>query len=352
MAGCLDTSSPRYRRRTPREGVERYVDRAGSAGQSTRRGIACEGGQDGHPRPQGPPSAIPCPAGAGRTLDAGHHPRVGGRGGRLPPHPAPGLGGAALLQRGRPQHACGARRPGRPGEDPAAQEQVAFGRPQYLSVGHGANGAISQGTGMSRPRYWLPGMLLLVLSLSQAAPAATASGPGPAPPPSPAPGAARASGRRTGLAPAAAGTVRADAPSAWLSSAPLFLEAQQVIGNAEGAFQVFRGRDQIRIRYRITNSGTTDYSVRLPGLLVRVNGRPAPFGVTRDPAVKDRPAILPGGMTETGVITAPARAPRQVEIIFALFPSGDRAPGPSRTVPVTFQAMFTGLDDLATSTAH
>jgi len=180
----------------------------------------------------------------------------------------------------------------------------------------------------------------------------TAARPGPAPPPSPAPGAARASGRRTGLAPAAAGTVRADAPSAWLASAPLFLEAQQVIGNAEGTFQVFRGRDQIRIRYRITNSGTTDYSVRLPGLLVRVNGRPAPFGVTRDPAVKDRPAVLPGGMTETGVITAPARAPRQVEIIFALFPAGDRAPGPSRTVPVTFQAMFTGLDDLATSTAH
>lgn len=180
----------------------------------------------------------------------------------------------------------------------------------------------------------------------------TAARPGPAPPPSPAPGGAPASVHRTGLAPAATATVRADAPSAWLAAPPLFLEAEQVIGDAEGTFQVFRGRDQIRIRYRITNNGTADYSVRLPGVLVRVNGRPAPFGVTRDPAVKDRPAVLPGGMMETGVIFAPAHAPRQVEIIFALFPVADRAQGPSRTVPLTFQATFTGLDHLATSTGH
>jgi len=180
----------------------------------------------------------------------------------------------------------------------------------------------------------------------------TAARPGPAPPPSAAPGAAPASVHRTGLAPAAAAPARADAPSQWLASPPLFLEAQQIIGDAEGTFQVFRAPDQIRIRYRITNNGTADYAVRLPGVLVRVNGRPAPFGVTRDPAAKDRPAALPGGMTETGVIIAPARAPRQVEIIFALFPIETRAQGPSRTVPITFQATFAGLDHLAISAAH
>ena len=56
-----------------------------------------------------------------------------------------------------------------------------------------------------------------------------------------------------------------------------------------------------------------------------MNGRPAPFGVTRDPAAKDRPAALPGGMTETGVIIAPAHAPRQVEIANAVF-----TPGPAQ----------------------
>ena len=180
----------------------------------------------------------------------------------------------------------------------------------------------------------------------------TAGRPAPAPRSSPALGAAPAPIHRTGLAPAAAGTVRADAPSAWLTAPPLFLEAQQVIGDAEGTFQVFRGREQVRIRYRITNNGTADYAIRLPAVLVRVNGRPAPFGVTRDPAVKDRPAVLPGGMTETGVIFAPAPAPRQVEIIFALFPIEDRVQGPTRTVPLTFQATFTGLDYLATSVTH
>src|SRR5436853_6963069 len=64
----------------------------------------------------------------------------------------------------------------------------------------------------------------------------TAAHAGPAAPPSPVAGAASPSVHRTGVAPAASAPARADGPSAWLAAPPRFLEAQQIIGDAEGTF--------------------------------------------------------------------------------------------------------------------
>ena len=149
-------------------------------------------------------------------------------------------------------------------------------------------------------------------------------------------------------------SVRVEAPTEPSSPANglPFLEAQQTIGDVVGRFQVIRGRDGVRIRYRIANNGTRVLSIRLSGILVRLNGHLAPFGMARDHVDKDRPATLPGGATETGIITIPLRTARQVEIIFSLFPVEDDKQGPSRVLPVTFQTMFAGLDRLPVSPAQ
>lgn len=127
------------------------------------------------------------------------------------------------------------------------------------------------------------------------------------------------------------------------------LEAQQILRDATGIFQLSRGRGGITIRYRITNRSAADFSIRPNGILVRVDGRLVPFGMSRNNADKGRPAILPPGTTEAGVIRAPAKTPRQVEVIFSVFPVDADRQHPSRMVPTTFQLMFAGLERLASS---
>lgn len=128
-----------------------------------------------------------------------------------------------------------------------------------------------------------------------------------------------------------------------------YLEIQQALPDAQAVFQLFRERSGIKIRYRITNKSASDFTVRPNGVLIRANGRLIPFGMSRNSADRERPAILPAGATEAGAIGAPAKAPRQVEVIFSLFPVEEDRRGPSRTVPVTFQLVFSGLDRLTTS---
>lgn len=128
-----------------------------------------------------------------------------------------------------------------------------------------------------------------------------------------------------------------------------YLEAQQTLKDATGIFQLSRGRGGIAIRYRITNRSGMDFSIRPNGILVRVNERLVPFGMSRDNADRGRPTILPPGTTEAGVIRAPAKAPRQVEVIFSVFPAERNPRRPSRMVPTTFQLMFAGLERLASS---
>ena len=130
-----------------------------------------------------------------------------------------------------------------------------------------------------------------------------------------------------------------------------YLEIQQAFSEAQAVFQLFRERAGVRIRYRITNKGASDVAIRPGGVLVRANGRLIPFGMSRENADKDRPSILPAGATEAGVIGAAVKAPRQVELIFSLFPAEEDRHSPSRTVPTTFQLVFSGLDRLATSTS-
>ena len=126
-----------------------------------------------------------------------------------------------------------------------------------------------------------------------------------------------------------------------------YLEIQQTLRDAAGVFQLFRGPNGIKIRYRVTNQGATDVVIQPNGVLIRVNGRLVPFGMSRDGAAKDRPAVLPPGTTAAGTISAPARAPRQVEVIFSVFPAVDRRQAqPNRTVPTTFQLLFAGLERL------
>jgi hypothetical protein len=127
------------------------------------------------------------------------------------------------------------------------------------------------------------------------------------------------------------------------------LEIQQTVGDTSGIFQLFRGPGGIMIRYRISNQSASDFSIRPTGILIKVNGRSVSFGISRDSADKTKPTVLPSGATETGTINAPVRGPRQVEVIFSLFPVEADRQGPSRTVPMTFQLMFAGLARLPVS---
>ena len=156
----------------------------------------------------------------------------------------------------------------------------------------------------------------------------------PTPPLSAAP---RAGGARSGPR----GEGRADTPQP--------LEAQQTFGEVSGAFQLSRGPGGIKIRYRITNKSATEFSVRPNGVLIRANGRLVPFGMSRDSVDRGHPAVLRPGVVETGMITAPVRAPRQVEMIFTLFPTKEDPQGPGRVVPTSFQILFAGLDGLPAS---
>jgi hypothetical protein len=128
-----------------------------------------------------------------------------------------------------------------------------------------------------------------------------------------------------------------------------YLEIQQALGDTTGVFQLFRSPTSIKIRYRIHNQGSTDFAIRPSGVVVKVNGRSVPFGMSRSNADKTRPALLPSRAAETGIIDAPARGPRQVEVIFSLFPVEEDRQGPNRTGPMTFQFLFAGLARLAVS---
>jgi putative type II/III system pilus formation protein len=139
----------------------------------------------------------------------------------------------------------------------------------------------------------------------------------------------------------------AQAPSA--REAESHLEIQQALGDTMGIFQLFLNPTSITIRYRINNQGTTDFSIRPNGVVLKVNGRSVPFGMSRNNADKTRPALLPSGAAETGVINAPVRGPRQVEVIFALFPTDEDRQASNRAVPMTFQFLFAGLARLAVS---
>ena len=130
---------------------------------------------------------------------------------------------------------------------------------------------------------------------------------------------------------------------------PQPLEAQQTFGEVSGAFQLSRGPGGIKIRYRITNKSAMEFSVRPNGVLIRANGRLVPFGMSRDNIDRGHPAVLRPGAVETGMITAPVRAPRQVEMIFTLFPTKEDPQGSSRILPTSFQILFAGLDGLSAS---
>jgi putative type II/III system pilus formation protein len=128
------------------------------------------------------------------------------------------------------------------------------------------------------------------------------------------------------------------------------LQSEQEVGNVSGSFQLARVTGGIRIRYRITNKSSTDLNIRPTGILVKVDGRLMPFGLAREGADKGRPTILPSGTTETGMISSPVRAPRQVELIFSLFPVETGKPRSAADLPLTFQAMFTEVQQLPSST--
>jgi hypothetical protein len=164
-------------------------------------------------------------------------------------------------------------------------------------------------------------------------------------PPQPAAAPAGSPASTTSHAPGAIPGPRASAQP----DAPQPLEAQQAFGEVSGVFQLSRGSHGIKIRYRITNKSVTEFSVRPTGVLIRVNGRLVPFGMSRDNADRDHPAVLPPGATEAGVINAPVRAPRQVEVIFTLFPAKENHSSPTRILPTSFQILFAGLDRLPAS---
>ena len=148
--------------------------------------------------------------------------------------------------------------------------------------------------------------------------------------------------------PAAPGP-QTQAPEAAAAEAPRVLQSEQAVANVSSFFQLARGRDGIRVRYRITNNSNSDLTIRAAGILVKVDGRVMPFALARENGNKGRPTILLSGTTETGVITAPVRAPRQVELIFSLFPVGTGEPRSGGDLPLTFQATFMELQQLAPS---
>jgi len=72
--------------------------------------------------------------------------------------------------------------------------------------------------------------------------------------------------------------------------------------------------------------------------------------MARDSADRGRPEILPKGAAETGVIDAPGRSPRRVQLILSLFPVTGPRQTPGVVLPFTFQATFSGVDRLTVST--
>ncbi len=130
---------------------------------------------------------------------------------------------------------------------------------------------------------------------------------------------------------------------------PPLLEVRQSEGGVIAVFQAFRTQGGVFIRYRVTNGSGSDLTIRPGGVLVRVNGRVVPYGMARDSVDRGRPEIMPRGATETGVIEAPGRTARQVQLILSLFPVATDSRASSVVLPFTFQPTFVGLDRLAIS---
>lgn len=107
----------------------------------------------------------------------------------------------------------------------------------------------------------------------------------------------------------------------------------------------------VSIRYRITNDGDADLTIRPAGVLVRVNGSLVPYAMARGSVDHSRPELLPHGATENGVIDASGRAARSVQLVLSLFPvaSGDRSA--AAALPFTFEPLFSEVNRLATTTA-
>lgn len=183
--------------------------------------------------------------------------------------------------------------------------------------------------------------------------------PGAAPPlaaaPAPATGPVYHGGEPSPMAPspAAPSGARGAPPGrpASQESGPPLLEVRQAVGDITGTFQIARAAGKVVIRYRITNGSRVDLTIHPGGVLVRVNGQVVPYGMARDSADRKRPEILPRGATETGVIGAPSRSPRRVQLVFSLVPAAARRRTASLTPPITFQPAFTGVDLLAISSA-
>lgn len=174
--------------------------------------------------------------------------------------------------------------------------------------------------------------------------------------------------------PAGTGSPEAVAPGAAASGsivpagrAPTFLEIRQSVQAVEAVFQAQRAAEGVLIRYHLTNRTAADLVIRPAGVLVRVDGRPAPYGMARESVDRDRPDVLPRGATETGMIDAAGSGIRRVQLIVALTPLGDVRPsaGPAAATgpgnngtaaaraaaPIVLQATFTGLDSLTVSPA-
>ncbi len=177
-------------------------------------------------------------------------------------------------------------------------------------------------------------------------PAPAPTGAEPSIPPTSAAAPSSSSTPPTARAPAPTGT---PLPDQTVVAAPPLLEVRQAIGEVAGVFQALKTPGGVLVKYRITNGGGADLVVRPGSVLVRVNGRLAPYGMARDSINRGQPEMLPRGATETGMIDVPSTAPRRVQLILSLFPSTAPDEAAGAALPLTFQPVFNGVDRLATT---
>jgi hypothetical protein len=131
------------------------------------------------------------------------------------------------------------------------------------------------------------------------------------------------------------------------AGAPSLLEVSQTVGAVSAVFQISRAADRVSIHYSVTNNGTTDLAIRPAGVLVRVNGALVPYAMARGSVDRGRPGIVTHGATEHGVIEASGRGARSVQLTLSLFPTAAGAQISYASVPITFEPLFTEIDQLA-----
>jgi len=220
----------------------------------------------------------------------------------------------------------------------------------------GASSAAAEG-GESRPASPAPAPAsstasppAVTTAPAPAAAAATADSSPAAKDRAPAPGSGQAppaAVAQPGIAGAASGPPPAQGAGA--AGGPLLLEVREAVGDLAAVFQIVRTPDGVLIRYRIANGNGADLTIRPTGVLVRVNGRVAPYAMARDSVDRGRPDVLPRGGTETGVIDVPGRTARFVQLIFSLFPVPSGSQASAVALPLTFEPSFNGVDQLATT---